>query len=60
MLASMSGECCRVAPDYPRIMKFLEFWKAEIEGALHSVRIASGELIKPVNLNHCDSMVTLH
>lgn len=38
-----------LAPDHPRLFKFIEFWQAEIEGPLHSVRfshrkrIASGE-----------------
>jgi uncharacterized protein Usg len=38
-----------IAPDHPRLMSFIDFWKAEIEGALHSVRfthrkmLASGE-----------------
>ena len=38
-----------IAPDHPRLMEFIDFWKAEIEGPLHSVRfthrkmLASGE-----------------
>lgn len=38
-----------IAPDHPRLFEFIDFWKAEIEGALHSVRfthrrmLASGE-----------------
>ncbi|MEO0830387.1 MAG: usg protein [Pseudomonadota bacterium] len=27
-----------LAPDHPRLFKFIEFWQEEIEGALHSVR----------------------
>ena len=36
-----------IAPQYPVLHKFLEFWKREIEGNLHSVRVASSKLINP-------------
>lgn len=26
-----------VAPDYPRLFKFVEFWQKEIDGPLHSI-----------------------
>ena len=38
-----------LAPDHPRLFKFIEFWQSEIEGPLHSVRfthrqkLSSGE-----------------
>lgn len=38
-----------LAPDYPRLFKFIEFWQNNIEGPLHSVRfthrkaVAAGE-----------------
>ena len=28
------------APRYPRLHKFLEFWRANLDGALHSVTVA--------------------
>ena len=36
-----------IAPKYPILLKFLEFWKREIEGTLHSVYVAHQELITP-------------
>ena len=27
-----------IAPDHPKLFKFIEFWQQEIEGPLHSVR----------------------
>lgn len=36
-----------IAPKYPVFREFLVFWEREIEGKLHSVRIASTELIRP-------------
>jgi uncharacterized protein Usg len=36
-----------IAPKFPVLSKFLKFWEREIEGRLHSVRLASAELITP-------------
>ena len=33
-----------IAPRYPALHKFLDFWAREIEGTLHSVRVASATL----------------
>ena len=35
------------APDHNRLLKFISFWRAEIEGALHSVVLAHRKLIAP-------------
>ena len=38
-----------LAPDYPKLFKFIEFWQSKLDGPLHMVRfvhrkrIASGE-----------------
>jgi len=37
-------------PDFPTLRKFLDFWDRELEGKLHSVTIASCELIKPADI----------
>ncbi len=36
-----------LAPDYPKLTKFIDFWKARIEGPLHSVRFVHRKLIAP-------------
>lgn len=38
-----------IAPLFPELKKFLDFWTRELEGPLHSVQVASFELIKPSN-----------
>ena len=35
------------APDHPRLFGFVEFWIAEIDGPLHSVRFTHRKLIGP-------------
>jgi len=49
------------APDYPSLRRFLDFWKKEIEGPLHSVRVAqAGVLIAPPRFRHVDHSLSLH
>ncbi|WP_128291700.1 usg protein [Afifella aestuarii] len=36
-----------VAPDHPRLERFLDYWRREIDAAIHSVEIAHERLIKP-------------
>jgi uncharacterized protein Usg len=49
-----------IAPRYPVLTKFLEFWKREIEGNLHSVRVVSASLIKPASVGHANAMMHIH
>lgn len=35
------------APEFPVLETFLEFWRREIEGELHSVNVACQHLITP-------------
>ena len=36
-----------IAPKFPVLHKFLDFWAKEIDGKLHSVYVASQRLITP-------------
>jgi uncharacterized protein Usg len=49
-----------IAPQYPVLRKFLEFWTREIEGNLHSVRVASSKLINPGKVRHAEALLHLH
>ena len=48
------------APAFPELSRFLEFWRREIEGPLHSVRVASSALIRPAELRYANGQFTLH
>lgn len=37
-------------PNFPVLKRFLDFWKIEIEGALHSIRVAHQRLITPAEV----------
>ena len=36
-----------LAPKFPHLHKFLDFWTREIDGKLHSVYVAKKEIITP-------------
>jgi len=36
-----------LAPDYPKLFAFIEFWQKELDGPLHSVRFTHRKLIGP-------------
>jgi uncharacterized protein Usg len=47
LLQSFVWQTLDLAPSYPRIHRFLEFWGREIDAVIHSVRLASGETLAP-------------
>jgi uncharacterized protein Usg len=49
-----------LVPEYPELLKFLDFWKREIEADLHSVRVATTNLGGRSNVRHSRAMLYLH
>ena len=41
LLQSFLWQTLDVAPDFPRIQAFLEFWRREIDAVIHSVAISA-------------------
>ena len=48
-----------VAPDFPVLLGFLDHWRREIDGALHSVRIEHERLIRPAEWRAVDGVIRL-
>ena len=48
-----------VAPKFPKLFGFLDFWTKEIEGTLHSVYVAKKEIIGPSDSRFYDFETTL-
>lgn len=46
-----------IAPKFPVLHQFLDFWGREIEGRLHSVRVGATTLIHPGEWRHVDHML---
>lgn len=38
------------APRFPKLRGFLDFWARELDGPLYSVRVASAQLIRPLEI----------
>ncbi len=47
-------------PEFPVLTKVLRFWKKEIDGKLHSVKVASAELVMPATLTYCKGLLSIH
>jgi len=41
-----------LAPKFPVLQRFLQFWEASLDGKLHSVRVASSQIFAPQELRH--------
>ena len=49
-----------IAPQFPELSRFLDFWQRELDGKLHSVKVASQKLIQPSEVRLAGFAVTLH
>lgn len=47
-------------PEFPGLKRFLNFWEKELEGRLHSVKIASCELVRPSEILICNGEFRIH
>lgn len=57
LLQSFVWQTLDLAPAYPRIHRFLEYWRREIEAVIHSVRLASGETLAPAAFRRADLLL---
>jgi uncharacterized protein Usg len=49
-----------LAPKFPVLNSFLEFWRAKLEGPLHSIRYTHKKLISPSEWRMVDGEILLH
>ncbi len=49
-----------LAPRFPVLHEFLRFWQRELDGALHSVRVASKSPASKHRLRHVDLSLSVH
>ena len=60
LLQSYLWQDLDLAPRFPVLHQFLEFWTSNLDGPLHSVRIAQSKLIKPAEFRYQDHELRLH
>jgi uncharacterized protein Usg len=49
-----------IAPEFPKLRRFLDFWVRNIEGKLHSVRVGQASLAGPARFRHIAVSRRLH
>ena len=60
VLQSFIWQQLDIAPRFPVLRRFLTFWESEIEGRLHSVRVASVGLVSAADWRHTRHLKHLH
>ena len=60
VLQSFVWQNLDLAPRFPNLTKFLEFWESNLEGKLHRVRVANAKLIKPAEFSFAEGIYHLH
>ncbi|MEI9418631.1 usg protein [Mesorhizobium sp. Cs1321R2N1] len=48
-----------LAPEFPELKGFLSYWERELEGPLHSVRVAHHRLITPSEWRAIEGVITI-
>lgn len=49
-----------LAPDYPKLFEFIEFWQRDLDGPLHSVRFSHRKLIAPGEWRNVTGEFSIH
>jgi uncharacterized protein Usg len=49
-----------IAPKFPVLHKFIDFWNRELDGKIHSVKVAHTDLIMPSTVNFTHGLTTIH
>ncbi|MCP4384129.1 MAG: aspartate-semialdehyde dehydrogenase [Hyphomicrobiales bacterium] len=49
-----------LAPEFPELRRFLDFWERELDGPLHSVTVAHKKLIRSGEFRPVTTQLTLH
>ncbi|MDW3204170.1 MAG: usg protein [Alphaproteobacteria bacterium] len=60
LLQSFIWQHYDIAPKYPELHRFLDFWVENIDGPLHSVRVARYDLVTPGDTRFTDAWMQIH
>ena len=60
LLQSFVWQTLDVAPEFPRMKRFLDFWRREIDAVIHSVSITAAGLVVPARVEFRDAEIVLH
>ncbi len=60
LLQSFIWQELDIAPRFPVLRRFLDFWTHNLDGKLHSVKVAQAPLLVPLRLSHAQISLSLH
>jgi uncharacterized protein Usg len=60
LLQSFLWQTLDVAPEFPRVHRFLDFWRREIDAVIHSVAISAVGIVAPARLHFRNTSDILH
>jgi len=60
LLQSFIWQKLDLAPDFPELHRFLEFWSRNIEGELHSVKVGQAQAAGRGRFRHISAPLRLH
>ena len=60
LLQSFIWQKLDVAPDYPELQRFLEFWSRNLDGKLHSVRVGQARPSARSRFSHVKTSLQSH
>jgi uncharacterized protein Usg len=60
LLQSFLWQTVDIAPEYPRVHSFLEFWRREIDAVIHSVSVSTVGIITPPKVRFADFVGQIH
>ena len=60
LLQSFIWQDYDLAPRFPRLLKFLDFWTRNLDGPLATVRVASSAIVRPAEMRLVGSEWRLH
>lgn len=49
-----------LAPRFPELRKFLDFWRRKLEGPIFEVKVAHSALVRAVEMRAIRTEITLH
>lgn len=49
-----------LAPKFPRLIAFLDYWTSNLDGPLHTIRVAHRRLISPAEYHYLDGSLQLN
>lgn len=60
ILQSFVWQQLDLAPQFPALTRFIDFWHSSLDGRIHSVRVGASEIIAPARTEFVDHEMALH